>query len=147
MPEPHEIIEDLLDDIARNFVRMADALWDRGRERWKQGAIDRAEYDEIRDHCRALSRRSMEIVTSSSRRRLEGLQASREALEQITTSLCDSQRAIAKVEAALDVAVMAVQAVTAIVAAVAVPGPATVAPAVGRVTALASAISKAAHAQ
>lgn len=139
MANETEQIEDNLDAMAQAFDRIANELWDEGRRQRAAGAIDRERFAQIKDQCRALSRRAMELTTSASRHRLERLEGSLDVLQKLTEDIEQAKERIEKIEAGLSIAVAAVSAVTTVVAAITTMNPASIAAASAAVAALVAA--------
>lgn len=141
MTNNNEAIEDILDILAQTFDKIANELWDKGRERRNAGAISREEYSEIKDNCRSLSRRAMELTTSSSRGRIGQLSGNLADLKAITEDLKQAKERIQNIEAGLKTAVAAVAAVTTVITAVTAPNPASILAATKGVADLVAAVS------
>ncbi len=136
-------IEDRIDAMAQAFDRIANALWDEGRRQRAAGTIDREQYAQVKNHCRALSRRAMELTTSASRYRLERLGGSLTELKKLTEKVEQAKERIERIEAGLSIAVAAVVAVTAVVTAVTTANPASIGAAVAAAGDLVAAASAA----
>lgn len=137
-------IADVLDDLSREFVQLADRMWGEGRKRRDNDQLTRREYDVVKAQCRALLRRAVEIVTTASHVRLRRLRGSSQELRRITATLKRARTRIERTQRIVEASIAAVAAVALIVAAVTAPSPATIAGAVAGVADFAGAAASAA---
>ena len=132
---------DILDELARTFVKVADELWEKGRNDRRADKISREQYAGIRANSRALVRRSVEIVTSASILRLQEVRGAVEGLSKITDELKAAKKKIDRAQNITEAVINALTAVTWVVAAVYAPTPQTIGNAINSAKAFAAAVA------